>query len=204
VRHDGGTEDAGGQQHAVGALEPRHQAGHCRSRIGVGREQVRRERQDDHTESHRDGDLEGAESARPQREHGEREGADDEPAGQQWDAEEQVQGDRAADHLGQVGGHGDQLGLHPHHPVHRPGQPLPAQLGQAAPGGQTQLRGECLHQHRHQVGHDHDPDQQVAVAGAGGGVGGEVARVDVRHGGDERGAEQDQPAAYPPTCAGHL
>ena len=36
-----------------------------------------------------------------------------EPAGEQRQPEQQVQGDGAADHLGQVGGHRDELGLHP-------------------------------------------------------------------------------------------
>ena len=47
----------------------------------------------------------------------------------------------------------------------------------------------CI-EHRHQVRGDDHPQQQVAVLGAAGDVRGEVARIDVGDGGDERRPEQ--------------
>ena len=51
-----------------------------------------------------------------------------------------------------------------------------------------------LDQHRHQVRGDDHPDQRVAELGAAGDVGREVARIDVRHAGDECRPEERQDA----------
>ena len=76
----------------------------------------------DHPEQAGDGPLERSVAAALQREQPERHDPGDHPAGEQRDPEQQVQRDRAADHLGQVGGDGHQLGLHPHAARHRRGK----------------------------------------------------------------------------------
>ena len=114
------------------------------------------------------------------------------PAAKQRHVEEQVQRDRGADELGQVGGHGDELGLDPQPPGHRPREVVAAQLGQVAPGGDADLRREVLDQHRHQVGGEQHPQQQVAVLRAAGDVRREVAGVDVGDAGDERRPQQGE------------
>ena len=80
---------------------------------------------------------------------------------------------------------------------HRAGEVVAAQLGQVAAGGQPQLGRQRLDEHRQQVRADDHPQQQVAELGAGGEVGGEVAGVDVGDRGDERRAEDHEPAPAP-------
>ena len=195
MRHHGGAEDAGGQQQAVGA---RRSAGTRPAARSAGtrsmRTTVRQEAEQDHPEQAGDGQLERPVAAALQSQQRERDDSGDHTAGEQRNAEQQVQRDRAADHLGQVGGDGHQLGLHPHAARDRAWEVVAAQLRQVAPGGQAQLGGQRLDQHRQQVGGDDHPEQQVAVLGAGGEVGGEVARVDVGDGRDEGRTEQGEPA----------
>ena len=73
---------------------------------------------------------------------------------------------------------------------------LAAQLRQVLAGGDAGLGRQVLDEHRHQVRGDDDPQQHVAVLGAARDVGGEVARVDVGDGGDERRAEHGDDAAH--------
>ena len=119
------------------------------------------------------------------------------PAGRRH-AEQQVERDRRADELGQVGRHRDELGLDPQAPGDRPREVLAAQLGQVAPGGDADLRRQVLDQHRHQVGGEQHPEQQVAELRAAGDVRGEVAGVDVGDAGDERRAEDREGPADAP------
>jgi hypothetical protein len=120
------------------------------------------------------------------------------PAANGGTAEEQVERDRRPDELRQVGGDRDRLGLHPQPPGDRPREALAAQLRQVAARRDARLGRQVLDEHRHQVrGEDH-PDEQVAVLGAAGDVRGEVAGVDVRHGGHERRPQQRQAPAQPP------
>ena len=128
VRHDGGAEDAGGQQQAVGALEARDQAGGQVGRHDVDAQHRDQEAEQDHPEQPGDGQLEGPVAAALQGQQRECDHPGDHSAGEQRDAEQQVQRDRAADHLGQVGGDGHQLGLHPHAARHRAGEVVAAQL----------------------------------------------------------------------------
>ena len=125
---------------------------------------------------------------RRQEDHRDR--ADDEPAERERHPEQQVQGDRPADDLGQVGRGGHDLGLHPVRQARAPTQPGTEHARQRLPGDDAELGGLVLHEHRHRVGGDQHPQQQVAVPGTGGEVGGHVAGVDVGDGGDERRPEQ--------------
>ena len=196
VRHDRGAEDAGGQQDRVRAGEVGHEALGRLAGVEADAQRVVQEAQQDHAEHPGDGQLEAAVAAVLQREDGEGDDGGDEARGEQRDAEQQVQRDRRADELGQVGGHRDQLGLDPQADGHRPREALAAQLGQVLAGGGADLGRQRLDQHRHQVrGQDH-PQQQVAELGAAGDVRGEVAGVDVGDGGDERRAEHRQQRAH--------
>ena len=98
--------------------------------------------------------LEAAVAARlePQ----DREGHDrgDQPADEKRDAEQQVERDRGAHELGQVGGHGDQLGLDPETDRGPAREVLAAELGQVLAGGDPDLGRQVLDQHRHQVGRE--------------------------------------------------
>ncbi len=122
-------------------------------------------------------------------------GAGDQPGREERDAEEQVEAERGADHLGDVAGHRDQLGLQPEADRGAAREPLAAELGEVLAGRDPQLRRLGLHDHRDQVRAEHHPEQQVAELGAAGDVGGEVAGVDVGDGGDEGRAEEGPDAA---------
>ena len=163
-------------------------------------------RPDEHAEREADGDdrdhadddeLEAARSAPGlHHEQHERHRAGDEAAPQQRDAEQQVERDRAADHLGDVGRHGDELGLQPVRAARPPVADAAAErLGEALPGDDAELGREVLDEPRHHVAEDDDPDEQVAVAGAGGHVAGDVAGVEVGDARDER--RPDQPGEMP-------
>ncbi len=145
---------------------------------------------DDDADQRGDRRLEPAEAHLLQGEDGEGAGAGDQAGGEERDAEEQVEPERGADDLGDVGCHRHQLGLQPEADRGAPGEGLAAELGEVLAGRDPQLRRLGLDDHRDQVGGEDDPEQQVAELGAAGDVGGEVAGVDVGDGGDEGGAEE--------------
>ena len=151
-----------------------------------------------------DHELEAPVAAALEREDRERDDGRDQPGVEQRHAEQQVQRDRRADELGEVGRHGDQLGLDPEADRDRPREVLAAQLGQVLAGRDADLRREVLDQHRHEVRGEQHPQQQVAELGAAGDVRGEVAGVDVRDARDERRAEHGDRAAQPSAGAGLL
>ena len=156
------------------------------------------EAEEDHAQQRGDRELEAAEAAALQREDHERDHAGHQPRGEQRHAEQQVEPQRGADELGDVGRHRHHLGLHPHAPRKRPGVGGAEQLGEVVVGDHPELGRQVLDQHRHHVGDQHDPQQQVAELRAALDVGGEVAGVHVGDGGDERGAEHRQRGAHAP------
>ena len=114
VRHHRRAEDPDREQDALRALE----AGHEPLRDlppgrRIGEEHLRRERDHDHADERGDHGLEPAEAARLQREDRERGGARDQRRREERDAEQEVEADRRADELGEVGRHRDHLGLEP-------------------------------------------------------------------------------------------
>ena len=116
--------------------------------------------------------------------------AGDHAADQQRQIEQEVQGDGAADDLGEIGCHGDEFGLRP--VAIRVGRPIcsPIASGSERPVTRPSLADRYCTRPAMHVGHHDDPDQQEAVLRAGADVGGDVARVDVGDRGDERGPEQ--------------
>ena len=175
-------------------------AGEAR-RVDAREREVVEEAEADDPEEGGDRELEAAVALRLQPEDRERDDGRDQAGGERRHAEQQVERDRGADELGEVGGDRDRLRLHPQAPGDRAREAVAAQLGQVAAGRDARLGRQVLHEHRHQVRGDDHPDEQVAVARAAGDVGGEVARVDVGDGGDEGGAEQGGAAAHAPAGA---
>ena len=191
VRHDGGAQHRGGDQHGVGALEAGDHAPGDTAPVGRGGDQARQEPQGDDDQEGDDGVLEAAlapAALDEQQRHRHR--ADDDAAPHQGDAEEQVEGERPAYHLGQVGGGGDDLGLRPEGDAPRGGEPAAQQGGQGLAGDEPQFGRQVLDDHGGQVRGDQDPHEQVPVAGAGGDVGRDVAGVDVGDGRHESGSQQ--------------
>ncbi len=190
VRHHGGAEDAGGQQQRVGAREAGDEARGDAGGVVRHEQRVDEEAEQDHAEHPRDDDLEAAVAAALQGEQREGDHRGHQAGRQQREPEQEVERDRRADELGEVGRHGDDLGLHPEPERRALGVVLAAQLGQAAARRDADLRRQVLDQHRHQVRAEDHPQQQVAELRPAGDVGGEVARVDVRDGGHERRARR--------------
>ncbi len=118
------------------------------------------------------------------------------PAASSGHAEEQVETQRGAHELGDVGGHRHALRLQPQKPGHIPRVGRPADLGQVHVGDDAELGREVLHEHGYQVGHEHDPEQQVAELGAALDVGREVAGIDVGDGGDKGRSQHGQQGAH--------
>ena len=116
----------------------------------------------DHADEHRDHRLQRAEAEPLQPE--DREGGDacDQRRREEPPAEEEVETDRRAEELGEIGRHRDRLRLEPEQDRDAPWEPLPADLGQVAARGDPELRRERLDQHRHQVRGDDHPDELVA------------------------------------------
>ena len=121
----------------------------------------------------------------------------DQARGEKRNSEQQVQAERCAQELGDVGRHRHHLGLDPEADAHPPREALAAQLGQVPIGHDPELGRQILDQHRHQVGQHHDPQQRVAEFGAALDVRREVARIDVRDRGHERRTEHRERGAEP-------
>ena len=199
VRHHGRAEHRGGQQHAFGTVEARQQAGSGSSPSGGGstnrlvrnpiamissrpvmtRSNTRWPRRFCIASSSSDTD------------------SGDDAADEQGQVEQQVQRDGTADHLGEIGCHGDQFGLQPVRDPGRGAGVVGDGLGQRAAADQAQFGRQVLHQAGHRVGKHDDPHQQEAELRAGADVGGDVAGVDIGDGGDERRAEQKPTRTQP-------
>ena len=143
---------------------------------GSARTHLEPERDHDHPDEGRDHGLEPPEAAGLQGQDQEGGGAGEERGREERQAREQVDADRGADELCDVGRHRDQLGLHPEQERDPPGEPLAADLRQVHARRDAELRAHRLDQHRHQVRDEDDPEEQVAELGAGRHVGREVAR----------------------------
>ena len=89
--HHGRADDSGGEQHALGAAEARHQqvAGHVAG-VRAGVDDLEHEGDEHHSGEHRDPGLEPPEAHLLQGQDREGAGAGDQPGGEQRDAEQQV------------------------------------------------------------------------------------------------------------------
>ena len=101
-----------------------------------------------------------------------------------------MEGERAADDLGQVGCGCNDLRLDPKGDASGLGHAITQEGGQGSAGDEAELGGQILDDHREDVGGEEDPHEQVAVARAGRDVGRDVAGVDIGDGRDESGAEE--------------
>ena len=195
MRHAGGAEDADREQDAVGAVEAGHEeavadAGPRR----VGLQHLESERDHDDADEGGDHRLEPAEPPRLEGEDPEGRDAGEDGGREEREAGEQVDADRGADELRDVGRHRDHLGLDPEQEGDPAWEARAAHLRQVQAGRDPELRAHRLDQHRHQVRREHDPEEEVAELRAGRHVGREVAGVDVRDRGDEGGAEEGRQA----------
>ncbi len=191
VRHHRRAEDSDCEEDALRPVEAGHEEAVPDSRrLRMGHEHLEREGDDDDPDQARDHRLEPPEALRLQGEDPERGDAGQERGREEGKPEQELEPDRSAHELREVGRHGDDLRLQPEEDARRARVALTAHLGQVLPGGDAELRAHRLDEHRHQVRHQDDPQQEVAVARPRRHVGGEVARVDVRDRSDERRPEE--------------
>ena len=193
VRHDRRAEDADSEEDRLRALE-------------LGEDGVLRDREErrvrvehlddvaeaDHADHCGDRGFERPEPETLQPEDPEGRDRGEDRGREEVDAEEEVEPERGAEELGEVGRHRDHLGLDPEKHRCAPREALAADLRQVHAGGDAELRRERLDEHRHEVGGDDHPDERVAELRPSGDVRREVARVDVGDGGNEGRPEKRQ------------
>ena len=193
VRHHRRTDNADRQQQRLGIGDFRH------DRMISRRAPIHRRNEDldqiakpDNADQAADDQFDRPEAAALEQEDAIGDDRGDAHAVDQRHLEQQRQADRAAEKFGEIGGHGGDLAHHPHGHDHRFGKMVAAHFREVAPGDNAELGGERLEQHGDQVGDQHDPQQAVTVFGAGLDVGGEIARVHVGDGSDDRGAGESE------------
>ena len=131
VRHHGGAQDGGGQQHAFGAAESWQQAAEHGAGRGRRDEETGREADGDDQQQPGDDALEkDLAAAVLDRQQQHRDHAGDHSADQQRQIEQDVQGDGSADDFGGIGGDRHEFGLHPKGQPQRTAHPLADRLGQ--------------------------------------------------------------------------
>ncbi len=114
---------------------------------------------------------------------------------QSGQAEEQVEPERRAQVLGDVGGDAGQDDGHAGDPDDRPRQMGTHVRRQGPPRDDAQLGRQVLQEDEHERAERDDPEQVVAELGATGDVRRPVARIDETDGDDEAGSEVAQQLA---------
>ena len=149
-------------------LGRRREAADHRAPFGIGHRDLDAEADRDDAQQRDDESLDPAEAEilHPQdQEHVER---SDQHADFERNAEQQIEPDRRADHLGKVGGADRDLRQHPERPRHRAGKRVAAGLRQIAAGADAEPRAQGLQQDRHQIGKQRNGQQRVAELRAAG------------------------------------
>ena len=122
----------------------------------------------------------------------------------QRDAEEQLQRDGRADHLGEVAGDNRQFTEYPQGEGDRWGIVVMAGLREVSPGRHAELHRQRLQQNRQNVRQQNDGQQRVPERRAAGDVGGPVAWIDVADGDQVSGpGEGEHTSPYRSAGDGH-
>lgn len=170
--------------------------------FGAREQQLYREAGEDQCQQRHHEGLQRPLATSDQHQHQQRVAHAEQRAPGQRQAEQQLQGDGGADHLGQVAGDDRRLAGQPQQAAGARRVAFAAGLGQVQAAGDAQARGQRLQQHRHQAGEQDHREQQVAQLRAAGDVGGPVARVHVAHRDQVAGAGEGQQAAPPVAATG--
>ena len=134
MRHDRRADDPDGEVDRARAVQVRDQPVRRPARRRSDLHGLVQEAEHDQAEQPRDGELEPPEAVSLQLEERERDGAGQEPGGQERYVEEEVEPQRRAQELGNVGRHRHRLGLQPEPPGDRARIVLAAELRQVAVG----------------------------------------------------------------------
>ncbi|GCC48585.1 hypothetical protein chiPu_0032838, partial [Chiloscyllium punctatum] len=165
MRHHGGADDADRDvEHLrIGDdLARRHEAAEHAGDRRRGGGDLHREADRDHDQQRDHEGFEEAEAAVHQQQQKERVERRQQCAADQGNAEQELERDRGADHLGKVAGNDRGLAGEPQQQIHRPRIGRTAGLRQIAIGRDAEPRGKRLQQDRHQVGEQDDRQQRVA------------------------------------------
>ena len=202
VRHDGGADDADGQEQRLGVGDfRRHQMVRRRRPIDRSDEHFEEIANTDHADDRADDQFEWPEAVTLEHQQAVGHERGHAHAGDERHVEQQRQADGAAEKLGEVGRHGGNLADPPHRQHHRTRKMVAAHFREVLAGDDAELGGQALEQHRDDVGEQHDPEQAVAVFRAGLDVGGEITRVHIGDRGDDRRAGKGQRGAQPAALA---
>ena len=195
VRHHGRAEHARGEQHGPGVLEPRHEPLRRAAPQSTGLTTTPGDEPDgdDREQRHHDRLERPLPPGRLQREDRDRDHADQHAAGEQRDAEQDLQRDRRR--------RSPPRGRSPRRRAppaprtragRRAGSRSPSSSGSVRPVTTPSFAERYCTIDRGRVRGDEHPDEQVPVLRARGEVRGDVAGVDVGDRGDERGPEQPE------------
>ena len=182
VRHHGRAEDAERDVEHVRVgddLRGRRKAADHRAPVRIRHRDLHREAHRDDAEQRDDERFDPAEAEILQPQNEEHVERGDQHADLERNAEQQIEPDRGADHLGKVGGADRDLRQHPERPRHRARKRVAARLRQVAAGADAEPRAQRLQQDRHQVREQRDGEQRVAELGAAGERGRPVAGIHV-------------------------
>ncbi len=190
VEHLRIADDLGRRRETANHLSP----------IGIGERDLDRKAQRDHAEQRDHQSLDPAESELLQIEDQEDVERRDDDAELERNAEDQVEPDRRADHLGDVGGDDRDLGQEPQDEGNRLRIGGAAGLGEVAAGGDGKAGAQRLQHDRHDIGDQRDDEERVAELRAARERGRPVAGIHVADG-DEI-ARPDEGGGAPPAGAG--
>ncbi len=198
VRHHRRAEDADRQVQrllAAQGVPGWPQAGGDIRPVGADQHQFDEETRADGRDQPQHYGLQAAEVGALQGQHDQGiEGGEDHPGGNR-DAQQQVEGQRRAEHLGKVGGDDRQFRQQPLATRHARAIALPGELREVAAGGDPQARTEALQEHPGKARQHHHEQQRVAEARARLDGGGPVAGVHVADRDQQAGADEQRQLA---------
>ena len=194
VRHDRRAEDADRDvQRSPGHV--RHEPREHRRRVGAGQEDLEEEASSDRHHHRQDNRLHLPHPPLLEPQQQERVERRDQAPPEHRHAEEELQRDDRAQHLGQVTGGNRNLGQHPEHRVDGERILGAAGLRQVVLGHHPEPRRQRLKEHGHHVRHQQDPDQRITKPCAPLQISRPVARVHVPDTHQvRRPQEREQPA----------
>ncbi len=200
MRHDRGAEDAHRKVEHLRIthdLHRRRKAEDDLTPVGIGHRHLHAKAYGDYQERADDERLDPAEAQVLQIENEKNVERRDEHADLEWNAEQQIEADGRADHLGEIGGADGYLRHHPQYVADGSRKAVSTCLGKIAARGEAEARAQRLQQDRHEVRHQRDAQQRVAELGATGERRGPVAGVHVADG-DEVPRSQEREHTAPP------
>ena len=182
MRHHGGPQNAEGEVQHFGVVQNfggRRETVQNSGPVGVGHRNLQAKADGDDRQKRHDEAFQLPKTPALQVEDQEHIKRGDQHTQLQRDAEQQVQADGGADHLGDVGGDDGYFRCEPERDGHQARESVAAGLGEVAAGGDGEAGRQRLQDDRHQVGEERHEQQGIAELGPAGQRGRPVAGVHV-------------------------